>query len=75
MPKTLKSVAEDALELGPEDRAALAQQLMASLPRDPDIAAAWDAEIRRRVALFETGEMELIPAEQVFAEARARRRS
>ena len=75
MPKALKSVAADALELSPEDRAVLAQQLMDSLPRDPEVAAAWDAEIDRRVAQYESRELELIPAEQVFAEARARRQS
>ena len=72
MPKSLTALAAEALELNPEERADLAQRLLDSLPRDPEVAAALDEEIRRRVALFEAGELEMIPAEQVFAEARAR---
>lgn len=65
-------VSSAALELPPEQRAQLAQQQLASLDRDPEIEAAWDEEIRRRVADVEAGASETIPAEEVFAEARRR---
>jgi putative addiction module component (TIGR02574 family) len=59
-------------QLPPEDRARLAEVLLESLAEvsSPSVAAAWDAEIRARVAAFERGELELIPAEEVFARAR-----
>ena len=44
---------------------------LSSLPRDPEVEAARDAEIRRRVAELESGAMDT-PAEEVFAEARRR---
>ena len=72
MSSTLQSVESAALELSPEERAQLAQRLLSSLPRDPYVQSAWDAEIRRRVAALEAGEMGSVPAEEVFAEARQR---
>jgi putative addiction module component (TIGR02574 family) len=59
-------------QLPPEDRARLAELLLESLVEvsSPSVEAAWDAEIRARVAAFERGEVELIPAEEVFARAR-----
>jgi putative addiction module component (TIGR02574 family) len=61
-----------ALELSPEERAQLAQRLLSSLPRDLELEAAWDAEIRRRVAELESGALNTTPAEEVFADARRR---
>jgi len=61
-----------ALELSPEERAQLAQRLLSSLPRDLEPEAAWDAEIRRRVAELESGALNTTPAEEVFADARRR---
>ena len=37
---------------------------------DFDRRSAWDAEIRTRIAEFERGDLELIPADDVFARAR-----
>jgi putative addiction module component (TIGR02574 family) len=72
MSTSLRDIEAAALELPEEERAQLAQRLYASLDRDPDIEAAWAAEIRRRVADLEAGLVETIPAEQVLAEARRR---
>lgn len=72
MASSLHAVEAAALELSPEERAQLAQRLLSSLARDPEIEAAWDAEIRRRVADLESGAMHTIPAGEVFAEARRR---
>jgi putative addiction module component (TIGR02574 family) len=57
--------------LSPPERAELAHFLLLSLePEDADAAAAWDAEIARRVAEIRTGRATGKPAEQVFAELR-----
>ncbi|MHB1125306.1 MAG: addiction module protein [Ramlibacter sp.] len=60
--------------LSAEDRARLAEELLASLhgeaDADADAEAVWDPEIERRVAEIESGAVRLIPAEEVHAEAR-----
>ena len=63
---------ERAQALTLEERAQLAQQLMESVEResDPEVQAAWEAEIADRIARYERGEAKLIPAEEVFAAAR-----
>ena len=72
MDSTVEELASQAISLSPEDRACLADLLLASLPDDSeaDVVAAWDEEIRLRVAEVEDGTVELIPAEQVHAELR-----
>ena len=72
MDSTVEELASQAISLNPEDRACLADLLLASLPdgSEADVVAAWDEEIRLRVAEVEDGTVELIPAEQVHAELR-----
>lgn len=42
---------------------------------DPaEVEAAWDEEIRRRLAELEAGTAELIPSDEVFLELRSRPR-
>lgn len=42
---------------------------------DPaEVGCAWEEEIRRRLTEIDAGTAELIPADQVFAELRSRRR-
>ncbi len=58
--------------LTPEERARLAEAMTESL-RDAipaEVEAAWEAEIKRRIAAYGSGEATLIPAEEVFAKAR-----
>lgn len=68
----------EALALTPADRAELAHVLIRSLDdevEDPaEVDKAWKAEIRRRIARIESGEAELIPAEEVLRKARERLR-
>lgn len=61
-----------ARALPAEERARLAEDLLASLHEspDPEIEAAWDEEIRRRIQEVESGAVELVPAEEAFAEVR-----
>lgn len=67
MTKNSQAVLADALRLGPDERAALAVEILASLdgPADPDAESAWAEEIRRRIRSIEAGTMTLEPWEQV----------
>ena len=65
-----KSVAEiftEATELDEKDRAKLAGLLLESIDTeaDPDVEAAWAAELDRRSASVDDGSAELIPWEDV----------
>lgn len=72
MPDIVAELAERGRSLAPEDRSRLVELLLDSLHEPPlsEIEAAWDAEISRRVAAFERGEVQTFAAEDVFAEAR-----
>jgi putative addiction module component (TIGR02574 family) len=72
MSSLFDEILNEARALSVEERAQLAQELLESVARDadPDVETAWEAEIARRIAEFERGEAKLIPAEEVFAEAR-----
>ncbi len=68
----LEELAQKARTLSPEDRARLAEELLESRHegRDPEVEAAWEAEVRCRIAQIESGNAKLVPAEEVFAEIR-----
>jgi len=68
----LSELSQRARALPAEERAQLAEDLLASLQEDtaPEIEAAWDKEILRRLDEVERGVAKLISAEEVFAEAR-----
>jgi len=55
-------ILEQALALGPEDRAYVADALEQSLGggqfASPEIAAAWAEEIEHRIAAYDRGEMQ-----------------
>lgn len=72
MSTSVEELAAQASRLSPDDRARLAELLLASLPDDTDdeVEAAWDQEIQRRVEQVRAGTAKLIPAEEVHAEAR-----
>lgn len=74
MSLTADEIMAEAMKLSPEERADLADRLwISAMPRE-EVAAAWDAEIARRVAEIEAGTAELIPAEEVFAKLREKLR-
>ena len=60
-------VLEEALKLSPNERAEVAEQLIASLEEAPDTAVeqAWQQEVQRRLQQVERGEMKTIPWEEV----------
>jgi putative addiction module component (TIGR02574 family) len=72
MSDLLIELSQKALSLSLDERAQLAEELLRSLHGaiDPDVDAAWDQEIRRRVAEVESGAAKLIPAADVFAQVR-----
>lgn len=75
MSTSFEQIEDQARQLSPEDRAKLAESMLESLHTPlADIEAAWDAEIERRVAALDRGEMPLYPAEDVFAELRRLKR-
>jgi putative addiction module component (TIGR02574 family) len=67
MSRAFTELWREAAELTEEDRAALAGLLIESLEGepDPDVEAAWAAEIEKRVADLEAGTAKTIPWEEV----------
>ena len=67
MSRTFTDVWKEASELSEADRAALAGLLIESLEGDPDpdVEAAWAAEIEKRVAELDSGTVKSIPWEEV----------
>lgn len=71
MSTLVKELSRKALSLSPEERVQPAEELLATVQQvDPEVEAAWDEEIRRRIAEIENGTAKLIPAEEVFVELR-----
>ena len=71
MADLIEDLAAKARALPPADRVRLAEDLLSTVQEvDEDTEAAWDAEIRRRIADIDAGTAKLIPAEEVFAQVR-----
>lgn len=74
MTTLVEELSQKARTLSPEDRARLAEDLLASLEDGSESAseveAAWEYAIRQRVEEVKSGTAKLIPAEDVYAETR-----
>lgn len=72
MPDLVTELSQRAHELAPEERARLAEELLASLEEGlaSEVDIAWDEELRKRIADVENGTIELMPADEVFARVR-----
>lgn len=72
MTDPVAELSQRAKALAPEDRARLAEELLASLEGElePQLDAAWDAELAKRIAEVDSGAVELVPADEVFARVR-----
>ncbi len=71
MSSLIEELSQKARALPAEERVRLAEELLATVQEvDPEVEAAWDDEIRRRIAEIDAGTAKLIPAEEVFAEVR-----
>ena len=70
MTTLIEELSQRARTLSPEDRARLADELLASLDdeSDPEAEALWEKEIGRRVEEIKSGRAKLISADEVFAE-------
>ena len=68
----LKTLAEEALKLRPEEREALVQVLIASVSEEDGVEAAWAAEIERRAVELENGVVQTIPLTDALAQIRSR---
>lgn len=73
MPDTTSELAQRGKRLPREDRERLVDELLASLnePAVAQLDAAWSAEIERRLAAYDRGEIQALSADEVFAKARA----
>ncbi len=73
---TIDELKAEALRLNPEERAELASDLLVSLEdlSESEIEKLWIEEAVRRDAELDSGAARAIPADEVFAAARARLR-
>ncbi len=72
MSPAFREIEEQAKNLPPEERARLAETLLESLQQEraPEVEAAWELEIQRRIAAYRRGDEEVIDGETVLAELR-----
>ncbi|MTV38449.1 addiction module protein [Duganella radicis] len=68
----LKTLAEEALKLRPDEREALVQVLIASVSEEDGVEAAWATEIERRAAELECGAVQAIPLTDALDQIRSR---
>ncbi len=73
---TIDELKAEALRLKPEERAELASELLVSLDNlsESEIERLWLEEAVRRDAELDSGAAQAVPADEVFAAARARLR-
>jgi putative addiction module component (TIGR02574 family) len=71
MSNQIEIIEAQALQLTTEERAQLADRLIASLFEDHEVEEAWAAEVERRIAEIESGRVQLVPAADAIARARA----
>jgi len=71
MPATFEIVEAAAMKLTPKERGDLADKLCMSVHSSEHVADAWEAEIARRIAEMDAGDVEGIPVEQVMAKIRS----
>ena len=72
MASGIEALSKDALTLSPDERVALARRLLISVePKpSPEVDAAWENEIIRRIAEFDAGRVQTVSADSVFARLR-----
>ena len=74
MARPLEELNKELLSLPRKERADIALRLIRSLDEgiEEDVDAYWKDELVRRSRQIESGEVELIPADEVFKKARER---
>ena len=70
-----EQILKEALALGPQERAELVEQLLATFqsPPDTDLDELWAREAEERLDAYDRGELKAVPAEEVFERIRQRR--
>ena len=71
MSTQLEIVEAQALSFAAEERAQLADRLIASVFDDQDIEDVWAVEVERRIRDIESGRVMLVSASEAIAHARA----
>ena len=68
MARPLAKIRREIRALSGPEKEALLRLLWEELdgPADPDVEAAWLEEVRRRGQEIDSGQVELVPADQVF---------
>jgi putative addiction module component (TIGR02574 family) len=68
--KSLESIASEALLLPKDQRFTLAHRILSSVEpeAEPEVEAAWDAQIRERIRRYDAGQTAGLPGREVFAE-------
>ena len=64
---SVEALEAEALNLSAGERARLVERLIASLDADPEVEEALAAEIERRQAQIDSGEISLIPGPETLA--------
>ncbi len=72
MHSTAEQIEAAALQLPPEERARLAERLIASLDEETEIERSWIEEAERRYERYRAGELKTVPASEVIARMRAK---
>ena len=72
MPLVASKVLNEALSLPTEERVSLVEKLLTSLnlPTQKEIDRLWAEEAERRVSQIDSGQVKLIPGEEVFSKIR-----
>jgi putative addiction module component (TIGR02574 family) len=70
MSQSVDTIVAEALQLPPDQRLTLAHKILGSVEPEEsaEVDAAWDLEIRKRIARYDAGESKSIPASEVFEE-------
>lgn len=69
---TTEQIEVELMKLPLEERARIAERLVASLDEDAEIEAAWIAEVRRRDEELVSGAVKAIPLEDALTSIRTR---
>ena len=69
---TMDQLEREVLQLPAEQRAKLAERIISSLDEEAEIEVEWLAEVRRRDAEFDSGEVEGIPLKDALVSIRSR---
>lgn len=72
MSETASEIAQRAKQLPPEERERLVDELLVSLNESAyaELDSAWSAEIERRLAAYDRGDVQAVSADEVLAKAR-----